>query len=145
MENDTKKTQGETQASVDEGRRRLGKAALVATPVLYSLTGRSAWARNCTLSGQLSGNLSDQGPDCGGEGCSSDFWRNHTGQWHHLLQPHQMFVDVFGVDAFPGKSLHDVVRLSDPTLPYDMGHHQMSMACVFGSDAERNHYQNTLR
>lgn len=48
--------------SVDLSRRRITKTALIASPILASLPGKSALAGNCTsLSGMLSGNLSAPG------------------------------------------------------------------------------------
>jgi hypothetical protein len=47
----------------------------------------------------------------GGEGCTPGFWkqRQHFDSWTGY-SPDDMFFDVFGVDAFPGMSLLDVLR-----------------------------------
>lgn len=103
----------------DAARRRFATAGLIA-PVILTLSGRTAWATgghggwgggggNCTESGMLSGNLSDPGPPCGGEGCSPGYWKNHTERWHPNYPPTAMFHSVFGVNAFPGASLYSVI------------------------------------
>ena len=83
----------------------------VGSPLLLSLASRPVWARNCSESGVLSGNLSEANdPACGGEGCSPGYWKNHTSRWHHNYPPHASFNAVFGVDAFPNSTLLDVIR-----------------------------------
>ena len=58
-------------------RRRFIKRAIVAAPFILTVTSRPVWAANCTMSGQLSGNLSDAGEPCCGQGCSPGYWKNH--------------------------------------------------------------------
>jgi len=95
-------------------RRKFLKGAAAVTPVLLSVKSAPLLARNCTLSGQLSGNLSNHDDEiCGGEGCSPGYWGNRgfqVGSWHPLFPPEMMFFDAFGRDCFPNKSLLDVVR-----------------------------------
>src|SRR5210317_2302862 len=58
-------------------RRRFIKKAIATAPVILTVTAGPVWAgvRNCTPSGQLSGNLSKQdGPPCCG--CSAGYWKN---------------------------------------------------------------------
>ncbi len=57
--------------------------------------------------------------DCGGhccpppdlEGCTPGYWKqeHHFDSWPADLAPEDLFVDVFGVDAFPGLTLLDVL------------------------------------
>jgi hypothetical protein len=65
---------------VDQGRRRLSKAALAA-PVIATLAARPALA--CSVSGFMSGNTSPghQDPRCDGYGCTPGFWKNNTKAW----------------------------------------------------------------
>jgi hypothetical protein len=64
----------------DTDRRCFIKKAIVAAPIILTVTSRPVWARNCTASGLLSGNLSDnEGPPCGG--CPPDYWKEHAGDW----------------------------------------------------------------
>lgn len=64
---------------INEGRRRLSKAAL-ATPILATLTARPALA--CSVSGFMSGNTSPgRDPRCEGYGCTPGFWKNNTKAW----------------------------------------------------------------
>ena len=95
--------------SVGKGRRWFIKKVIVAAPVILTVASRPVWARNCTLSGQLSGNLSDEG-ECGGEGCPPDSWKNNTQKWHPEFQPDCSFHDVFEVDPWgTNPSLYDVI------------------------------------
>lgn len=109
-QNDDKNQQNNNKS---ESRRKFIKGAAAVTPVILTVANRPVWARNCSLSGQLSGNLSDQdGIPCTGEGCSSTFWsgQGYSSNLYHPSYPaHMPFVDAFGRDAFPGKSLYDVV------------------------------------
>ena len=69
------------------GRRRfLFKGAVISAPVIMTVASRPVWAggwrkwgggkgRNCTLSGQLSGNLSTPDEVCSGEGCTPGYWK----------------------------------------------------------------------
>lgn len=57
---------------MDEGRRRIAKAGLLA-PVILTLASRPSWGANCTVSGMYSGNLSNPTDSC--EGNSPAFWR----------------------------------------------------------------------
>lgn len=100
-----------TDSDQQLSRRRLLKTAVKAAPVILTVASRPVWARNCTLSGQLSGNLSDQGGDCAGEGCTPGYWKNHPQSWHKDIGEHLMFDNVFGTNVFPGLTLGDVIQL----------------------------------
>lgn len=94
-------------------RRKFVKGVATATPIILTIASRPVWARNCSLSGQLSGNLSDQDKlPCSGEGCSIDFWGDisHTNLFHPKYPSTMLFIEAFGRDAFPGKTLLDVVQ-----------------------------------
>ena len=104
-------------------RRRFIKRAIIAAPFILTVTSRPVWAANCTLSGQLSGNLSDGDEPCGGEGCSPGYWKNHTNMWHYEFLPDKQFVDVFGVNPFypDNHTLYQVIHKynspNDPVKP----------------------------
>ena len=104
---------GKNQGDQSQSRRKFIKGAAAATPVLLSVASRPVWARNCSLSGQLSGNLSDQdGVPCQGEGCTIGFWGQQgysSNCYHPKFPPHMLFMDAFGRDAFPNKTLYEVV------------------------------------
>lgn len=109
MTDDDKKTHsGKAQA----GRRRFVKGAVGAAPVIMTLASRPVWgARNCTYSGQLSGNLSDQDEQpCGGEGCSPGYWKTHPDRWSPAFPPEAYFNDVFGTTFNPSRTLIDVIN-----------------------------------
>ncbi len=95
------------------GRRRFLGGATATGFVAFTVFGRPAWANGCSLSAQMSGNTSAQADSepCGGEGLSPGFWRTHTDLWHSKYPTNMRFVDAFGVDAFPGKTLYDVISL----------------------------------
>ena len=100
-------------------RRRFIKRAIIAAPFILTVTSRPVWACNCTMSGQLSGNLSDGDEPCGGQGCSPGFWKNKgytDNLWHYEFPPEKLFFEVFGVDPFgTDPSLHDVIsKYVDP-------------------------------
>lgn len=122
----------------DEGRRRFAKGLAVSAPVIMTLAGRPVWAaRNCSESGQLSGNLSDElafGP-CGGEGCSPGFWKNNGIGWHYDYPTGANFNAVFRVTAFEaGATLEDVILGSaEPLVP---------AGCGFGNEQP---WKNALR
>lgn len=98
-------------------RRKIVRAGLVATPFLVALPGRSAMAgNNCTVSGNLSGNLSTNvGNDdiclTYGTGISVDAWNNST---NFPLDMSLQFSDVFG--GFNAMTLHDVLLEGELSL-----------------------------
>jgi hypothetical protein len=49
-------------------------------------------------------------PPAGGEGCTPGFWKNHVAAWASPYDPDDDFADFFE-DAFPGKTLHQVLEL----------------------------------
>lgn len=72
----------DTRPPIDEQRRRLSKVGLAAPVVLGTLLSRpvlGAAPYNCTISGQLSGNVSSHGPDqpCDTPGLSPGYYKNH--------------------------------------------------------------------
>jgi hypothetical protein len=108
----------------NQSRRKFIKGAAAATPVVLSVASRPVWARNCSLSGQLSGNLSDQGdPKCSGEGCVTTFWMNNTNLYHPKFPYTMLFSSAFGRDAFPGKTILQVIQkdLLPPEIPAPAG------------------------
>jgi len=75
---------------VDEKRRRLAKGGLAAPIVLGTLLSRpvlGAAPHNCTISGQISGNVSSPGTpvDCGTLGASPGYWRQDQKDWPNYL------------------------------------------------------------
>ena len=96
-------------------RRRVLKTAVKAAPIILTVSSRPVWARNCTLSGQLSGNLSDQSGECAGEGCTPGYWKNHPQSWHPEIPESLIFDTVFGTNVFPGLTLGQVIGLCGST------------------------------
>ena len=92
-------------------RRRFIKRAIVAAPFILTVTSRPVWAANCTMSGQLSGNISGAAGEecCGGEGCSVEFWEGNYGNWHYAYQHSCVFDSVFGTNVFGTDTLGDVI------------------------------------
>jgi hypothetical protein len=95
------------------GRRRFLGGATATGLVAFTVVGRPAWANGCSLSAQMSGNTSAQmdSEPCGGEGLSPGFWKNHTSDWHSEFPPSMLFASAFGVNAFSGSTLYDVISL----------------------------------
>ena len=98
----------ETNKSVvDLSRRRFAKAGLIAAPILSTLPGKSAFAssaniaNNCTVSGNLSGNLSKDTTtdpcEFGYKGRTPGYWKNHPYQW-----------GAVGADIFPNRCVDEM-------------------------------------
>lgn len=93
----------------------LKKSALLSAPVIMTIASGPVWARNCTMSGRLSGNLSDSGPVCPPAACSPGYWKQdqHLGSWSNTL-PYtsgSYFNEAFVVTAFPATAtLLQVIR-----------------------------------
>lgn len=106
---------GETENGSLNRRGFLKKSALVSAPVIMTVASGPVWARNCTMSGRLSGNLSDTGDPCAPAACSPGYWKQeqHLGSWSKDL-PYttgSSFNVAFGVAAYPiGATLLQVVR-----------------------------------
>lgn len=116
----------ESPQRMDEGRRRIAKAGLLA-PVIMTLASRPSWGANCTVSGMYSGNLSNPTDSC--EGNSPAFWRDQAingGSWPSYTSDTLFSTDnsllqaVFESDLnYNGKTLLEVLGGSDsldPTL-----------------------------
>ncbi len=92
------------------GRRRFIRGAGASGVVAASMLARPAWAGNCSYSGRMSGNLSAQDDEpCGGEGYTAEYWKDNTHKWHEQCPPSMLCYDAFAVDAFPGRTLYDVI------------------------------------
>lgn len=105
---------GIDKPACSSGRRGFLRGLVAASPAILTIAGRPVWANQCTHSGNLSGNASAaDGEPCAGEGCSPGFWVTHTDLWHAEFGTHLLFFDVFGVDAYPGLTLLDVISKSD--------------------------------
>lgn len=94
-------------------RNFLKKSALLSVPVIMTIASGSVWARprNCTMSGRLSGNLSDTGPECPPAACSPGYWKQtqHLGSWSPTIKyrPGDSFNDAFNLmfdPAFPASA-----------------------------------------
>ena len=106
----------------ENGRRKFLKGAAAVSPVLLTVANRPVWAANCSLSGELSGNLShhDNKP-CGDEGCSVSYWRQHKdsisemnrGSWHPSYQPLMSFNEAFGRQVFMNKTLAEIINFKE--------------------------------
>ena len=89
-------------------RRRFIKRAIIAAPFILTVTSRPVWANTCSISGQMSGNLSDQNYDCG-RGCSPGYWKNHQDEWASAYSTGANFDQVFGVFVFGTATLYEVI------------------------------------
>ena len=64
---------------------------------------------DCDCSGDCDGHCCEPPEDF--DGCTPGYWKQeqHFDSWPSDLAPEDLFVDVFGVDAFPGLTLVDVL------------------------------------
>jgi len=96
----------------DLSRRKFSKTGLLAAPVIYTLASKPAFGNHCTISGHLSGNLSQQSNDhvCGG--CAPTYWQGaRPASWP--IVPGTLFFDVtngFGIDVYPGETMIQVIQ-----------------------------------
>lgn len=99
------KSKSEAESDSLNRRNFLKKSALLSAPVIMTIASGPVWARNCTMSGRLSGNLSDTGPECPPAACSPGYWMQdqHLSSWseNSNYRPGSFFNIVFGVTAFP--------------------------------------------
>lgn len=110
---------------MNEGRRRIAKAGLLA-PVVMTLASRPSWGANCTVSGMYSGNLSNPTDTC--EGNSPAYWREQAingGSWPSPYTSSTLFSPDSSQGVFESDSNYDSQTLlnvlggpnsSDPTL-----------------------------
>jgi len=99
--------------ATDRARRRLLRS-LFAAPVLMSIPGRQVFAGACTLSGMMSGNVSNASDDCSNRQALGLAPR----EWSRFDTPCLLdrewtrFVDVFGSDKFGDLSLLETLKVS---------------------------------
>lgn len=118
--------------SPDSSKRRLLKGAVTAAPVVMAVSSKPALARFCTVSGFLSGNLSNNntGQHCGGR--SPGYWINHCTK----EMQHTTFLEVFG-DVWHGDmgdwprnhhtpTLYDVLKMTGNEDRYQFGAHAVA-------------------
>jgi hypothetical protein len=120
-------------APSDPSRRRLAGAALGAA--VFTLSSRPVWANQCSISGMMSGNLSQPTASC--MGCSPGYWKQkqHLGSWTATgFRTSDTFNAVFGVtryvrnDGTPYTLLEVVQTLNgnrDPISP-NLGFHAVA-------------------
>ncbi|WP_199609972.1 hypothetical protein [Flocculibacter collagenilyticus] len=140
--NTTHKPANDKGTALAASRRKfITRAAIGSLPVIFSLNSRSAWATgmNCSTTGIMSGNQSVQGVCSQGERILSShgFWKNHYPTYPVMHRRRgtpsgvirdslnnldvnedksTLFVDVFKVNTFPGKSLQWVLRRGPDSL-----------------------------
>lgn len=111
---ENKAVEEKKSAGLDSSRRRITKAGIL-SPIIMSLSSKPAWAINCTVSGNMSGNASDPAYEefCSAPGMSPEYWAENTAQW---CGPGFSTDDLFNgiindVTVFDGDpTLLDVVR-----------------------------------
>lgn len=90
-------------------RRQFIQKVITTAPVILTVASRPVWAANCTMSGILSGNLSDINV-CGGQGCPAVFWAKNQAAWHPAFPPDMMFFECFDRDVFGDGTLHTIIN-----------------------------------
>lgn len=137
--------------TVNQSRRKLTTAGLIAVPLIMTLSSKSALGMNyrCTVSGMISGNLSHPGDigDCMGRTpgfwCGGNFFaagtpKTYTGGWPAPLLPttpfHTSFGGVFEGNTFihfvnnqsASHTLEEVMRLNGTHDHYQLGAHTVA-------------------
>lgn len=111
------------------GRRSLVKG-LASTPIIFTIASRPAWANRCTVSGHLSGNLSNPNTDGESTQCTyvvfgeDSFKMGDNGPYYMMLWgsgilgslSHMSDVSVLGVTSSERLSIADVFALQ-PSEP----------------------------
>jgi hypothetical protein len=116
-----------TEASASK--RRFIKGVISTAPVVMAVSSKPALANFCTVSGFLSGNLSNQNHEqyCGGR--SPGYWINHVTR--HMRK--KTFTDIFG-KVWMGKygdwdhdpKLYEVLKMTGDEDRYQFGAHAVA-------------------
>lgn len=133
------------ELNIDETRRRLAKVGIASVPVVLTLTSRPVWGSSCTISGMLSGNLSNpQEETC--EGCTPGYWGQHPNNWPAPYEPGTcaqgtsgqhckfndynsdgtLFHDVFAGDLYGSLTMMQVIHLAGTDDQYQLGAHAVA-------------------
>lgn len=129
------------EKGTDQSRRQFTRASLIAAPVIMTLASRPALGYyNCTLSGLLSGNLSNTSTGtCFGR--SPGFWKGGTffaegkkasrtqygtayrnkENWPAPALPTTLFHSIFAGSKFGGATLIQVMDMDGSQDPFQMG------------------------
>lgn len=117
----------------DHGKRRLLKGVLTTAPVVMAVSSKPALANFCTVSGFLSGNLSNPNSQtyCGGR--SPGYWMNHVSADMHGMTFKHVFGGVWRgnlgdwpSDAHLTPSLHAVLNMNGNEDRYEFGAHAVA-------------------
>ena len=135
----------ENKTTINEQRRRLAKAGVASVPVILTLTSRPVWSSSCTISGMLSGNLSNPNEEvC--EGCTPGYWGQHPKVWPVPYEPGTctkgwsgnhckfneynddgtLFHDVFAGDLYGDLTMMQVIHLAGTDDHYQLGAHTVA-------------------
>lgn len=121
------------------GRRAfLKRGVLVSAPIIISVASKPVWAGNCTLSGMLSGNLSQQQSVC--QGGTPDHWGNNAALWPSPYDPGTMvggtytggtlFYNAFSsqrsITLYNNVSMMNIIQSSMTDNSYLLGAHAVA-------------------
>jgi len=130
-----KKSQDTSKTAVDLSRRRLAKAGLIVAPILSTLPGKPAMANyvknNCTVSGNLSGNMShnvgDTDPcDSYVGGKTPGYWGQRPQDWPLSFSPGACLSSPHPVTGLTTPGCQDYDDTGTKFHPYFGGVRQMS-------------------
>ena len=163
-DNNDKNAPDRPPAGHSDSRRRFLKGAGIAAPVIMTVASQPVLARHCTVSGTLSGNLSNPHDDHYCAGFTPGYWRNNASLWPAPYYPGECqtthgaggcdsYVNgtpfhssqtngagmrgPFGGDLYGNRSMMEVIRLTGHEDPYELGAHAVAAllnAAHFGAE-----------
>ena len=132
----------------DLSRRKFSKTGLLVAPAIYTLASKPAFGNHCSISGHLSGNLSQPNDHvCGG--CTPGYWGQHPRMWPTTYEPgsctdgmagnHCKFNSYnndgtmfhhasygFGGSLYQGESMMRVIHMAGNEDSYQLGAHAVA-------------------
>ncbi len=115
--------------NADHSKRKLLKGLVATAPVVMAISSKPALANFCTVSGFLSGNLSNPNSQtfCGGR--SPGYWINHVTPEMQGMTFKQVFGGVWQGDSgnwLGDPSLYDVLKMEGHEDHYQFGAHAVA-------------------
>lgn len=110
----------------DHSKRKLLKGLVTTAPVVMAMSSKPALANFCTVSGFLSGNLSNPNGQtyCGGR--SPGYWINHVPEKYVSTTFKDVFGANWGSDWMPDPTLYEVLKMGGGDDRFQFGAHAVA-------------------